>query len=934
MANTEKDEAATMTTVMAVAMAGKAIRPSLDVLQQLVKAQRENVSEIISDEQAQIRKIKEQLNDEVRRNDELEAKCLDMEDKVRLVLQNHKMVQESLARSYGYNRIELWPAEIDLHFEKELYERMMSQLYEEPQYIAALLRRAEPAEVDQLVEVVVNQLYANHYKARDEYYILSLILHLLTDEMASVTEPLHILADVGVATKLLSAYTRRGPNLEALKTALFKPMSLVLSRKKLELEVEPTAVYAAQLEELRFKSDTELRADVTAAEAWALPEVKRIVQARIRNLVEVAELFLTRIIAVRGVLPYGVRAIARKIYSTTADRFPRATDGEKMRGVANFVFVTFFCPAIIHPQAFDLCSHSNRPTAPMKRNLVRIASTLKLLGSLTPTDGVNEPWYSEIGTLVHNSSELMRQFYSNLCDVPEVDEQRRVTMYMESTESLTPVRTLQLNAVFLLHAVLYRNSVEILSGADNPLYNVLLELGNMPDQVSDEQNRLVLLRLRLRPRDDFFTSGTGADSGETAIDSLAELRQKLLDCLRDAPTVNLRHGETLTRSMEELLRECKRESRFEAAAKAQRVIELLELTGTAADGQGEGFLQEAADEISKRARHRVQLAKERQDLTKIVAFVQNHNDAVRRKFVAFEEYLEAVRDQKVTVKNVYTTEAMQRGDKEKKKKKVDAEAQRKEAEERRKVEGEKVRAVMNEHPNFKKLCTEDPGLNKYLESHPNLTKAQMRDLLDRRPDFVAVFDRHPEELIKIGRAPELRKMLDQNKELKAALDKKSEVREILESNPDMNRSQLNDLVFSNAQLKDLYDSRPELKEILQTRARLFEDEMKSLEEQKPEEFVAGPLVSVSCRYLVKAGVLTSVALPPKMVAKLTFEFSSVRSGTTHVLAMWNGKAALAFDLQLEELLEMQRNKTMVKEQGKIKLDVNKTLEFLNEKMRF
>ena len=96
----------------------------------------------------------------MRRNDELEAKCLDMEDKVRLVLQNHKMVQESLARSYGYNRIELWPAEIDLHFEKELYERMMSQLYEEPQYIAALLRRAEPAEVDQLVEVVVNQLYA------------------------------------------------------------------------------------------------------------------------------------------------------------------------------------------------------------------------------------------------------------------------------------------------------------------------------------------------------------------------------------------------------------------------------------------------------------------------------------------------------------------------------------------------------------------------------------------------------------------------------------------------------------------------------------------------------------------------------------------------------------------------------------------------------
>ena len=122
--------------------------------------------------------------------------------------------------------------------------------------------------------------------------------------------------------------------------------------------------------------------------------------------------------------------------------------------------------------------------------------------------------------------------------------------------------------------------------------------------------------------------------------------------------------------------------------------------------------------------------------------------------------------------------------------------------------------------------------------------------------------------------------------------------------------------------------------VLQARAKLFEDEQKSLEDQKAEAFVAGPLVRVSAKYLTKEGVVVTLALPPKMVQKLHFEFSSVRSGTTHVLAMWNGKAALAFDLQLEELLEMQRNKTMVKEQGKIKLDVNKTLEFLNEKMRF
>ena len=64
---------------------------------------------------------------------------------------------------------------------------------------------------------------------------------------------------------------------EALKSALYKPMSLVLARKNLDLEIEPTRVYATVLEELRFKSDSDLTADVTPQQAWALPEVRAII---------------------------------------------------------------------------------------------------------------------------------------------------------------------------------------------------------------------------------------------------------------------------------------------------------------------------------------------------------------------------------------------------------------------------------------------------------------------------------------------------------------------------------------------------------------------------------------------------------------------------------------------------------------------------------
>ena len=80
--------------------------------------------------------------------------------------------------------------------------------------------------------------------------------------------------------------------------------------------------------------------------------------------------------------------------------------------------------------------------------------------------------------------------------------------------------------------------------------------------------------------------------------------------------------------------------------------------------------------------------------------------------------------------------------------------------------------------------------------------------------------------------------------------------------------------------------------------------------------------------------IVSIAMPPKMISRMLFVFSSVRPGTTHVLGMYNNQAAVAFDLQLEELLDMQHHRLMIKDIGKIKLDVNNTLTFLNDRMRF
>lgn len=109
--------------------------------------------------------------------------------------------------------------------------------------------------------------------------------------------------------------------------------------------------------------------------------------------------------------------------------------------------------------------------------------------------------------------------------------------------------------------------------------------------------------------------------------------------------------------------------------------------------------------------------------------------------------------------------------------------------------------------------------------------------------------------------------------------------------------------------------------------------MKALEEQSDEEFVVGSSVKVSCNTLIKQGVIVSLAIPPKLVKRSSLTFSSVRAGVTNVLCVCDKtKTLFVFELHLEELLDLQERRVVVKEESKVKLNVNTTLAFLNAKM--
>ena len=91
----------------------------------------------------------------------------------------------------------------------------------------------------------------------------------------------------------------------------------------------------------------------------------------------------------------------------------------------------------------------------------------------------------------------MKQFYSNLCDVHDLVDQRQVTMYIESTELTTPTRVFEINELYLLQQLMLRHHAEIITKDDQDLYATLRHLGDVPHQPSGGNSTQVGVRRRL-----------------------------------------------------------------------------------------------------------------------------------------------------------------------------------------------------------------------------------------------------------------------------------------------------------------------------------------------------------------------------------------------------------------------------------------------------
>lgn len=387
----------------------------------------------------------------------------------------------------------------------EKYDELLDLLTTDTTLAAAISAVCPSSEVD---EVTISLL--NIFETRGMSF--ALLEALVKQEIEDTENESELLRRTCVATKMLSIYAK-WKGTAYLKATLQKVVErLMLTSKDLDLELDPA----------RVTSQEELQ--------------KNALQLRI-----VAKVFIDDICASSANIPSPFRKICSIISTAVMPRFPEA----KYTAVGAFIFLRFFCPAIVAPEVEGLVSTA--PSKEMRRGLLLIAKVVQNLAN-NVLFGAKEPYMFPLNDFLTQNIYRVTTFL------------REISVSPEKTDPPSTNESFDFGSCVALHRFLYdhwdqvrqrlasqerrdfvRTPAEISrmrSPVLEPLRNLISHLGppalavtwnrplisaNSPPAYSRFQN--FMLRNAFRSTESFVTARAVYDGGESKVSQTKDAKK-------------------------------------------------------------------------------------------------------------------------------------------------------------------------------------------------------------------------------------------------------------------------------------------------------------------------------------------------------------------------------------------------------------------------
>ncbi|KAM9963017.1 hypothetical protein ACTFIW_006238 [Dictyostelium discoideum] len=134
-----------------------------------------------------------------------------------------------------------------------------------------------------------------------------------------------------------------------------------------------------------------------------------------KNLLSWVKKMTTAILSSVNNCPGPLREVFKSIQDKVVQRYPK-DEITRYTAVSGFIFLRFFCPAILAPKLFDLMP--DHPGIKTTRSLILIAKTLQNLANQVEFGEYKEDFMKDMNRFVIDNMENMKSFINTLSTVP------------------------------------------------------------------------------------------------------------------------------------------------------------------------------------------------------------------------------------------------------------------------------------------------------------------------------------------------------------------------------------------------------------------------------------------------------------------------------------------------------------------------------------
>ena len=289
------------------------------------------------------------------------------------------------------------------------------------------------------------------------------------------------------------------------------------------------------LEELRNKRGEKQMRRGTQAEADADPEVRKIVQQRMKTLENHITRFLSTMYSSLVKVPYGIRFLCKAIRNLVGQQFPSITSDTTTIMVGGFFYLRFINPIITAPHAPSINILSKSPTTHGRRALTLLAKTLQTISNLATT---REAYMKPLEPFLFTNHDAVKSFLNSLCQVPDFHQQLEMEAFLALSKRQLSLE-LRWKDICNIHnlLVIYR---EKLVGEDPDKLTIILDELNAkvnPQECCVNPDTLIHLPLESYwpdpPENSIFSLDNAENAYKFSILLLSKIFKVVPHCLRE-----------------------------------------------------------------------------------------------------------------------------------------------------------------------------------------------------------------------------------------------------------------------------------------------------------------------------------------------------------------------------------------------------------------